>query len=97
MARTAATATFPAIHPLAVVVVLAGDELRRLRIQHALHRCKKIITARHGLGTEALVGQVHVVAHQLDDLGFLGDGFHAGYLDGMGWVRVLTAVLRCGP
>jgi hypothetical protein len=43
MAKHALAAAFPAIHPLAVIVILVLDENGRLIRQHALKRCKELI------------------------------------------------------
>ena len=43
MATTAASARFPAIHPLAVIIVYAIFENRRVGIDQPVSRCKKFI------------------------------------------------------
>lgn len=69
VARPALSPRLPAIHPLAVGVVLAGNELRRLGIQHALAVGEEVVAAIQRHGAQARVGKVHVAAHEVGRVG----------------------------
>ena len=58
IATVAAPPCFPAVHPLTVVIELADNELRRLRVKHTAAFGKKIITAGYNLRSQARLCEV---------------------------------------
>jgi hypothetical protein len=54
----ALAARFPAVHPLAVVIVLARNEHRRLGIEHPFLGCEKIVGGEDRLGPQPGIRQV---------------------------------------
>ncbi len=58
MTGTALASAFPAIHPLAVIVVHAGLEDRLVRLDQALARREEFIAGSQCDGTQARLGQV---------------------------------------
>ena len=69
VARGALAASLPAVHPFTVIVVLAGNEHRRLRIEHAFFGRKEFVAGVERLRTETRVGQIHVTAGEGGSVG----------------------------
>ncbi len=65
IAAVAAAARFPAVHPLAVVVVLAGNEDGRLGVEHAVLGREEFIGRERGHGAQAGVRQVRIAAREV--------------------------------
>jgi hypothetical protein len=78
VARRALAARFPAVHPLAVVVVLAGDELRRLRVEHALLRREEFVAREERFGAQPRICEIHVAARESGSVGVEDRGCHDG-------------------
>jgi hypothetical protein len=47
-----------------VVIVLAGDEHCRLRVEHALFRREEFVAGEERLGAQTRVGKIHVAARE---------------------------------
>ncbi len=95
--RGALAARFPAVHPFAVIVVLAGNEYRRLRIEHALFRREEFIAGEERLRTEARVGQIHVAARKGGGVGVEDRSSHGlGQSQSMGRGKPAGAALLVG-
>jgi hypothetical protein len=58
----ALAARFPAVHPFAVLIILAGNEHCGLGIEHALLGCEEIVGSEDRLRPQPCVGQVHQIA-----------------------------------
>ncbi|MGF6921286.1 hypothetical protein OKW28_005483 [Paraburkholderia sp. 40] len=69
VAGRALAARFPAVHPLAVVVVLARNEDGRFRIQHAVLRREEFVASLERLRAQTRVRQVHVTAREFRCVG----------------------------
>jgi hypothetical protein len=69
VAGRALAARFPAVHPLAVVVVLAGNEDGRLGVQHPVLRREEIVAGLERLRTETRVGKIHVAPREIGCVG----------------------------